>query len=326
MIDNLTNKNIIINTDIDGILSGLLLVKYLNCNIIGFCNSKDTVWLDETNDNLYDGVYVDMFVTDQMATCIDQHIVALDPEHLNSIKSKKILFSPQSDDINNIRCFNATDFKNKYPFGTFQYILAMLEHEGTKVKLPKLDDVISNTNIRVGDLLNRPDDAMNSTLLTYKKNAENWWNWLITLSNQAKSVIDLKKYLDKLSTEDNIKGKVENIKANTKKYFHNNFDCRTSDGGFKNIVEMKDGRLKILDNFSKYITEIGEITGWGPATIPEYYKAHTGTYCRTRYLDCFYNDLVNKNEFFEHKIFSYAFIYGPENDRITNFSLTIDMN
>ncbi len=35
------NKNIIINTDIDGILSGALLVKYLGCQIVGFTNSKD---------------------------------------------------------------------------------------------------------------------------------------------------------------------------------------------------------------------------------------------------------------------------------------------
>ena len=47
------NKNIIINTDIDGILSGALLVKYLGCNIVGFTNSKDAVWLADDHDDLY---------------------------------------------------------------------------------------------------------------------------------------------------------------------------------------------------------------------------------------------------------------------------------
>ena len=37
------NPNIIINTDIDGILSGVILVKYCNCRIVGFTNSKDCV-------------------------------------------------------------------------------------------------------------------------------------------------------------------------------------------------------------------------------------------------------------------------------------------
>lgn len=325
MIKELSNINIIINTDIDGILSGLLLVKYLNCKIIGFCNSKDTVWLDEDNDDLYGGVYVDMFVTDQRATCIDQHIIALDHDHLNSIKKNKILFSPQSDDKNNIRCFNNIDFKNKYPFGAFQYILAMLEHEGIRVDLPKLDENITNTYITVGDLLNRPDDAMKTTLCTYKRNAENWWEWLIALSNKAKSVTKLKEYLDNLSTKNNVEAEVESIKANTKNYFHEKFDCRTSDGGFKNIIEEKDGKLKMLANITKYIEEIEEITGWRHAKLPDYYKEHKGTYCRTRWLDIFYKDFVDNNQICGHKVFSYAFIYGPKNDSNTNFSFTIDM-
>lgn len=323
MIKELSNKNIIINTDIDGILSGLLLVKYLNCKIIGFCNSKDTVWLDENNDNLYGGVYVDMFVTDQRATCIDQHIIAVDHEHLKSIKKNKILFSPNSDNNDNIRCFNSENYANKYPFGTFQYILATLEHEGIRVDLPKLDENIINTYITIGDLLNRPDDAMKTTLCTYKRNAENWWEWLIALSNKAESVTKLKEYLDNLSTKNNVEAEIERIKANTTKFFRDNFKCNTDDGGFSNITN--ESNIMLLENFKLYINTISIITGWGPISIPEYYKMHTGKSDTKIWLPEYYNDLVKNNEFRGHKVFSYAFIHAPKTNLKHNFSFTIDM-
>ena len=39
------NKNIIINTDIDGFLSGMILQKYYGCKIVGFSNSRETIWV-----------------------------------------------------------------------------------------------------------------------------------------------------------------------------------------------------------------------------------------------------------------------------------------
>lgn len=32
------NKNIVINTDIDGFLCGMVLQKYFDCNVVGFSN------------------------------------------------------------------------------------------------------------------------------------------------------------------------------------------------------------------------------------------------------------------------------------------------
>ena len=37
------HKKCIINTDIDGILTGLLLQHHLNWEVVGFCDSKDTI-------------------------------------------------------------------------------------------------------------------------------------------------------------------------------------------------------------------------------------------------------------------------------------------
>ena len=33
------NKNIVINSDIDGFLSGMILQKYFGCKVVGFSNS-----------------------------------------------------------------------------------------------------------------------------------------------------------------------------------------------------------------------------------------------------------------------------------------------
>lgn len=78
-------------------------------------------------DDLYKHVYIDMFVTDDRAICIDQHIVAINDEHQKKIKVSGNKYSPQID-VN--RIFTDYGFKYKYPFGTTQYIIALLEAEG----------------------------------------------------------------------------------------------------------------------------------------------------------------------------------------------------
>ena len=65
------NKNIVINTDIDGILAGLILVKSLGCKIVGFTNSKEYVWLTEDHNDLYGNVYVDMFIATLFVTALE---------------------------------------------------------------------------------------------------------------------------------------------------------------------------------------------------------------------------------------------------------------
>lgn len=340
------NPNIIINTDIDGVLSGLLLVKYCNCNIVGFTNSRDKVWLADGHDDLYGNVYVDIFVTDPKAICIDQHIVALNDAHMQSIRNGKQIFSPQSDDNNNLRVFTAKDFENKYPFGTFQYLIARLESEGINIQLPNLYDLVPNSTITVGDLLNRPDDAMKTTLHAYSKNANYWWNWLDALAPNG-SIAQLKGYLDYLgsvsdakvnivalpkgrrkhTTKEYKKQREEDVKVKkngTIEYFKDNFQCtsKSGDGGFNDIVD-ENGNL--LVNIEKYISSVGTILGLQNITIPHHYIIHKGVYCRTRWLPIFSPDFLADYSILGHKIFSYAFIYSPDNDGQTNFSFTIDM-
>ena len=337
------NPNIIINTDIDGVLSGLLLVKYCDCKIIGFTNSKDKVWLADEHDDLYKGVYVDMFVTHPGAVCIDQHIVAVDMEHMKAIRNNKQLFSPQSDDIDNLRIFDSWGFKNKYPFGTFQYLVAQLESEGISIQLPNLYSKIPNSDITVGDLFNRPDDAMKTTLFSYVANAKNWWEWLENKAPNG-SIAKLKSYLDHLASISDAKvddmvlpnGKrhkkqdykkqrekdIEIIKNKTREYFKNNFQCRTSDGGFNNVV---DDACALMENIRKYINTIASIVELNKVVLPKHYNVHVGKYYRTCWLDIFSRDIFDNYLINNHKIFSYAFIFSPSNDGKPNFSFTVDM-
>lgn len=313
------NKNIVINTDIDGILSGLILVKYCKCQIVGFTNSKDKVWLAPGHNDLYGNVYVDMFVADERVTCIDQHIVAINDAHMQSIRNRNNIHSPQSDDINNLRVFSTKGFKKKYPFGTIHYLIAKLESEGISVTLPDLKTIVDTSlNIRLGDLLLRADDAMKTTLNSpYTANAQQWWNWLKSLSNKA---VSIQTMIDFLNTD---VGNVDNIKNNTREYFKQHFQCRTSDGGFKEIT---DGTGALKPYINHYIRTVAGLLNVKRVKIPPHYIVHQGTYCRTRWLDIFANDFIANGEICGHKLFSYAFIYGPDNDSHTNFSFTIDMN
>ncbi|MBE6250596.1 MAG: hypothetical protein E7111_02965 [Bacteroidales bacterium] len=331
------NKNIIINTDIDGILSGALLVKYLGCNIVGFTNSKDAVWLADDHDDLYKNIYVDMFVTDDNAICVDQHIVAVNSKHQKKIKASNTKHSPQIDEN---KVFSATDYPKKYPFGTFQYILASLENEGIQVNLSPLSTPIANSQILLGDLLNRADDAMYSTLYGYETNAKNWWNWLKMKSNNATSVCNLIQYLEDIRIASKAyvdsdkkkhkakeykahrKSTIKDIKAKTKKYFHTNFNRNSGDGGF-NVITDNNGNLS--QDFSNYVKTVFALLGCNNFNLPTHYNTHKGEYCRTRWLPIFEKDFLKNHTICGHKVFSYAFIYGPSNDSITNFSFTINM-
>lgn len=322
------NPNIIINTDIDGILSGVLLVKYLGCRIVGFSNSQDKVWLADDHDDLYKHVYIDMFVTDDRVLCVDQHIVAINAEHQQRIIQSGTKYSPQ---IEGNRIFTKKDFENKYPFGTTQYIIASLEEEGITVELPPLTTSVPNSNIKVGDLVHRADDAMRSTLYNYVKNSKYWWQWLKDKSGDAQSICSLIDYLLSIpettghkmkKSDEGMKRYMDDVKKKTGEFFKSNFLCSKDDGDFKEIT---DESGNVLDSFQQYVSSIGNIINCPGVVIPAHYKTHTGKAYRTRWLDFFEKDFLKDYTFFGHRIFSYAFLYSPDNDRYTNWSFTVDM-
>ena len=335
LFDN--NKNIIINTDIDGILSGAILVKALGCKIVGFTNSKEYVWLADGYDDLYAHIYVDMFVTDDRAICIDQHIVAVSDEHHEKIKKSGSKYSPQ---IDGKRIFTSDSYKVKYPFGATHYIIAQLESEGIAVDLPDLSTKVPNSNITLADLILRADDAMASTVYAYRTNAQNWWQYLKDKAPASKLIKGLEDYLENMraklieemiasgirnnqrNRDTYLKASVEKIKGATKDYFSTQFKCKSSDGGFHYLT---DDEGNMFDNVKKYINDVAEALGVHDIEIPDHYIIHEGKYHRGSWLPYFEKDLVKDYTFCGHKVFSYAFIYSPSDIGEINFSFTLDM-
>lgn len=309
------NPNIIINTDIDGILSGIILSHYCNCKVVGFSNSKETVWLKNGFESIFDPVYIDMFVPEPRVWCVDQHIVSVSDKHHDFFVATGTKFSPQFDEH---RIFRSWDYKYKYPFGAVHYIISSLEKEGIHISFPDLHIVVDEQlGIRLGDLLLRADDAMKTTLQSnYMTNAKNWWNWLLKQSNNAKSVQLMIDFLYK----DTQSSAVETIKSNTKTYFNKHFQSRSSDGGFNVIT---DSTNNLLPNISLYIQEISKAMSM-PIMIEEKYIAHKGTYKLCYWNEHLEDEFVNRGTIDGEKVFSYAFIYSP-GGRFYNFSYTVNM-
>lgn len=80
VIKNLFTKNrqCIINADIDGIMAGMLLQKFLNWNVVGYssCRGKydDELWIKEDVNNIGNCVFVDLPVAVSNLSVIDQHL------------------------------------------------------------------------------------------------------------------------------------------------------------------------------------------------------------------------------------------------------------
>jgi len=309
MLESLkTNPKIIVNTDIDGIFSALILHHYLKCDVAGFCNSVETVWMDRSRINsIYDGVYIDMFVPRKDVICIDQHIVAIDEEHCRNIRSLGTKFNPNLD---NPRFFiPSSSYYLKYPFGTVHYIIANLEKNGVNLDL-KLDRPVQQ-NLSFMDLLLRADDAMQTTVSSrYVQNAKEWWNWLKDFSNHGKTVTRMRDYLYSLTDAD-----VAAKKNATANLLKNVYKCESPDGGFKNICDA-DGFLQA--NVQNYIQFLSKISGLNIFDLNMKLEAKVGRAKRTR-LNPQQRQAIKNGD--HPEVFSYAFVRSEAREE--NFSYTV---
>ena len=117
-----SNQKCIINTDLDGVLTGLVLQNYLNWEIVGFCDSKDTIWLEKTQtNNISELIFLDIFVANPNLKCIDQHIIAKDLDHANKLSRNSFKQNPNLQRIRyaskNIKDRSA--YAWKYPYNTY---------------------------------------------------------------------------------------------------------------------------------------------------------------------------------------------------------------
>jgi len=314
MIEKLKQNNkIIINSDIDGVISGLLLTNFCNCEVVGFSNSIDKVWLDTSKCNsIYDGVYIDMYVPNESTITIDQHIVAINNEHFERIKINKNKINPN---IYNPRFLLPNNsYIKKYPFGTCHFIISTLcRHQ---INLSNISFRKPNDGLSFIDFLLRADDSMNTSLSRYKINAQEWWNWLFYYSNKSEIIKALTSYLYSIDIE-----RATKIKTQITDILINQFKCDRPDGGIIQIINEK-GKLK--QNALDYIQFISGLSNLKCFDLNISLKEFKGVNKRTRLSNSQQNELMLQNSINGEKVFSYAFVRTFDRDNY--FSYTIMEN
>lgn len=178
-------KKCIINTDLDGILSGMLLQYFLNWDIVGYssCCGKptDELWLKNADEEISDCVFIDLPVYPRKYSVIDQHFIAFDSETINTYNSGKNKVNPNVIDNKVFKnSYGSCEYTSKYPFGTIHFVLALLEHLGYIDKEFKFDFNKRIVDFDLADLVLRADRVIGNTY-QYTQNCIKWIDWIMNL-------------------------------------------------------------------------------------------------------------------------------------------------
>lgn len=305
----------IINTDLDGLFSGLLLHNFLSWEIVGFCDSKESIWVDRNRVNkISDCIFIDIFVFPENLKCIDQHIVAVDSWHHKALAGNTNKLNPN---LLNERTFLPDDsYYKKYPFGTAHFIIAWLERNGIVIELNFSKRI--NKDILSIDLLLRADDAFKtSTFSNYTENADEWWEWLKDYSKGGIAINALDDY-NKNFREGKSREEMKNIKYAIAKLLQSKpFYCDSPDGGFKEGSSLGDGFLK--KNVKEYFSFIADSVGLKCFRLDFSFTQLKGKAARAKLNEKQLQQL--KEGVSEKNLFSYAFVRSSK--RNDNFSFTL---
>ena len=311
------NKDIVINTDIDGFLCGMILQKYYSCRVVGFSNSRETVWLIPEIEDINKPIYIDLYVANPTVTCIEQHIIAYDKDHHNEICSFGTKINPNLDRKRTFVGDMESDYYHKYPFGTVHFLITLMAKEGINVELPNLTKSYQipqaerngqNISINAGHIILRADDALFSTLSVYRDNALDWWGWL-DRKREIPAINELRNFIDDCDSS-----KASTYKDNMTAFFKA-LGCDGIDGAFDTVTDV-NGQL--LPKVEAYKNVICKIVGMD-LDLPQFYKIHKGQYAIKMVRSQSNMDILNAEN-----LYSYAFIFGPGSKR-DNFSYTINM-
>lgn len=316
------NKKIIVNTDIDGVLSAFVLCHYCGCEIVGFSNSSDSVWWRADKiKSIYEAVYIDMYVAHKDVLTIDQHIVSYDEEQRSRLAALGTKINPN---LENPRSFTpAKSYKYKYPFATVHYILAKLGGEGLNVQFDLAKEIQGADcgALCLGDFLLRADDAMKTTLNSpYKKNAREWWNWLASCAGASRNISDLIAFLRTCPADE---VSIEQKKTDIGAFFRKRYGCRKSDGGFKRPCDEK-GMLS--ESTKQYFQDFWKYLGGDFSTIQDMLEARydcaVGRAHRTWIRPEDGEELKHNGTLNGETVFSYGYVNSP-GGRFQNFSYTV---
>jgi hypothetical protein len=319
MLKNLfeKNKNIIINTDIDGFLCGEILRHYYGCKIVGFSNSKKEIWVTPEVKSIYDPIYIDLYVARPDVVCIEQHIISKDKAHHFRIESMGTKINPNVERGRTFVGDHTGDYYHKYPFGTVHYIIALMAREGINVELPNLyEEVYDNgrsLGTELGQIILRADDALYSTLSAYADNAKDWWAYLDGGKNYP-AIEKLRKYIESCD-----RNKAIEYKEKIGSVFKNKLNCDGQDGAFTYILE-KNGTLQHrVQKLWEIICKSLKFDNGIVSPLPQNLVLHEGRFLKSFFRPGYEMEVLNADN-----LYSYAFIYGPHS-KYPNFSYTLDM-
>lgn len=290
------DRKCIINADLDGLLSGLILNKFLNWEIVGFssCSGKssDELWLCDPNEDISECIFVDLPVYLKSYSTIDQHFVAFDKESVENYKNHKNKINPNIMRERVLKTETDTsEYTMKYPFGTVHFIIAILENmkiidENYKFPLDKeLDDFL------LADLILRADRVVQNTAM-YTKNCIDWSNWLVNIGGA-----NIKELFRKVFKDINLRL----AKEKKVEYIVRTLGCMGADGDCSNMLRSKD-----YDKLNNYLHYLSSFLGTNDIKIHE--LTDFGKLNGKRIEINSKNFNILKDETLKDNVFSFAFV------------------
>ncbi len=291
-----SKKKCIINADLDGLLSGMILQEFLGWDIVGFSSccgkSNDELWLFDKEEDISECVFVDLPVYLKEYSTIDQHFIAFDKETIEKYNNDSNKLNPN---IIRERVFLDKNGKNqyimKYPFGTIHFIIAVLEKIGIINDSYSFNFEKELEEFDLADLILRADRVIGNTV-SYTQNCNDWLSWLIDLGgSNTKRLFD--KVKSELTTRMISEKKVED---KLKK-----LGCKGTDGDCSNLL--RDKNYNLLNNYFNYLAKSLEMKPIPLKAINDFGKLTGKKYVVT-------NKNINflKKETMKKNVFSFAFI------------------
>ena len=290
-------KKCIINADLDGMLSGIILHNVLGWEIIGFsmCNGKpnDELWLPQgmtLERAIAECIFIDLPVMLKQATVIDQHFNALDEDSVNTFRVDENKINP-----NILRGMNYTStekgYTRKYPFGTVHLIIAVLEKYNHNINLNLNKDLGGFTSL---DVLLRADRVIGNTDI-YTPNCRDWADYLATdnqgtITNLIKSIIHSDSLSEYSIREHNVEEKLKIL------------GCARNDGDCSNLLSMGE-----TTKVKEIIAWLSSILGLTAPSIPNNLQT-SNVLTGERYPLSVDNYLSIKRILEDPNIFSYAIV------------------
>lgn len=290
------NKKCIINADLDGLLSGMILHKFLEWEIVGFssCCGKpdDELWLYNTDENLKECVFVDLPVYLNDFSTIDQHFIAFDKESINTYKDNENKANPN---IIRERVFKKEDgtseYTMKYPFGTVHFIIAILENMGIIDENYSLDFRKMLDDFDLADLILRADRVIGNTS-SYTANCLDWLRWLIDIGGKNTNTlfnIVQTELPNRILRERKVENKMKDL------------GCIGKDGDCSNLLRNKE--YDLLKKYFNYLANAMNMEPIPISQIIDFGKLHGTRVSITK------NNLnILKNESLKDDVFSFAFV------------------